>query len=453
MKHKILLIAILSIAFSHISCKKLVDIDAPKDKIAQETLFENDDLATTAITGIYSRMASLQGAGSIHHLCGMSADELKNYDLRSPEFYENQLTPINSSNNSLYLNYYSFIYSTNAVLEGLATSKNLTPTVNTQLKGEALFTRAFCYFYLVNLYGPVPLQLVTDYRITRKTTRTAVAEVYQQIISDLKTAEGLLTDKYVTSERVRPNLPAVQALLARTYLYLQDWSNAEKYSTLVIGKSNLYSLPVLDNVFLKNSSEAIWQLFPPVNANTAEGLFFNLINTPASISLSSDFQANKVFEQNDRRSVSWVKSLTNTTGTYYYPSKYKIRSSTTITEYSMILRLAEQFLIRAEARAQQNNLSGSVDDLDKIRERAGLVPVRISNPSINEADLLADIQKERRVELFTEWGHRWFDLKRTGQATTVLQSLKSKWQITDILYPIPYDETSRNPNIKQNEGY
>lgn len=65
-----------------------------------------------------------------------------------------------------------------------------------------------------------------------------------------------------------------------------------------------------------------------------------------------------------------------------------------------------------------------------------------------------EVAKQRRLELFSEWGHRWFDLKRTSQATTVLAPLKgSTWQDTDVLYPLPSNEVTRNGAVKQNPGY
>jgi hypothetical protein len=445
--------SIFMIALILSGCKKFLQIDAPKESLVTETVFDNDDIATSAVTGIYIKMANNQGLSSINTICGLSADELISYNINHGEFYENQINPINTHLNTIYFNSYNYIFTANAILEGLNASNHVSLATKAQLQGEAYFIRAFNYFYLVNLFGQIPLNLITDYRITRLEPRASVDRIYQQILIDLKAAEGLLKNKYITTERVRPNLSAVQALLARVYLFRQDWSNAEKYASLVIDNTATYSLVAVDNVFLKNSGEAIWQLFPPVNSNAVEGFNFILVATPGTISLKSEF-AIGAFEINDRRKISWVKSFTNNTGTYYYPYKYKIRSSTVVSEYSMVLRLAEQFLIRSESRAEQNNLNGAIDDLDKIRERAGLTLIKQTKPGISKMELLSSIQKERKVELFTEWGHRWLDLKRTGQASAILQPLKTHWKSTAILYPLPENEVNRNPNIGgQNDGY
>ncbi|MBE9601861.1 RagB/SusD family nutrient uptake outer membrane protein [Pedobacter sp. MC2016-24] len=432
------------------SCKQFLDIDPPKSSLVQESVYQNDETATAAILGIYSSMAGNGYAGggnnSITAIAGLSSDELTGFSTALQEFYTNQVSLTNGTLKSLYLGTYQNVFAANAILEGLSAKSGVTPPVKSQIEGEAHFVRAFIYFYLTNLFGNIPLQLTTDYRVTRLTPLSSTDKVYSQILTDLKTAEGLLTDVYPSTEKVRPNLSAVQALLARVYLYRKDWINAEKYAGMVIAKSGKYSLPALNDVFLKNSSEAIWQLFPTANANTREGGMFILTNTPINVTLEQSF-ATSGFESNDKRPINWIKSFSNTKGTWYHPFKYKVRSSTTVSEYSMVLRLAEQYLIRAEARAKQNDLDGSIADLDKIRGRAGLLLIRDLNPGINQTNLLKAILKERKTELFSEWGHRWLDLKRTDQASTVLAPIKMGWQDTDVFYPLPADEINRNPNL------
>jgi len=95
-------------------------------------------------------------------------------------------------------------------------------------------------------------------------------------------------------------------------------------------------------------------------------------------------------------------------------------------------------------------LVGALEDLNAVRNRAGLTDVVVNS----EDELLEAILHERRVELFTEQGHRWFDLKRTGRVSEVLGSLKSGWEDTDVLLPVPESELQANPNLlPQNQGY
>jgi len=152
------------------------------------------------------------------------------------------------------------------------------------------------------------------------------------------------------------------------------------------------------------------------------------------------------------RKNKWIKDVVVAGQRYYYPYKYRIRTtSASGSEYNVVLRFAEQYLIRAEARAMQNNNTGAAEDINTIRIRAGLTPVPGNS---TPAECLDIVQKERRVELFSEWGHRWFDLKRTGSINTVLQSVKgSNWQPTDQFYPIPFSEIQKNPSLAQNQGY
>ena len=114
-----------------------------------------------------------------------------------------------------------------------------------------------------------------------------------------------------------------------------------------------------------------------------------------------------------------------------------------------MLRLAEQYLIDAEARAQQGDISGAATKLNAVRNRAGLG----NTTAITQTDMLAAIAHERQVELFTEWGHRWFDLKRTGTINATLGVEKSSWTSDAALLPIPLLEIEADPNLTQNQGY
>ena len=272
--------------------------------------------------------------------------------------------------------------------------------------------------------------------------------------------------KTPSSDRLRPNKWTATALLARVYLYKNDWPNAEAKATLLINNKALYDTVPLNSVFLKNSKEAIWQL-QPVNVgwNTEEARVFVLPSSGPSGSSPvdgypvylSDFFRN-AFESGDKRKVNWINNVTinGSTGmmTYYYPFKYKVASvNSPVTEYSMVFRLAEQYLIRAEARAQQSNISGAQNDLNVLRARAGLQGTSASSKSA----LIEAAFNERRFELFTEWGHRWLDLKRTGKVDEVMQyvaGLKgTSWNTNWKWYPISQYDRIQNPNLGQNTGY
>ena len=115
-----------------------------------------------------------------------------------------------------------------------------------------------------------------------------------------------------------------------------------------------------------------------------------------------------------------------------------------------MLRLAEQYLIRAEAEAEKGQLANAINDINVIRNRAWLGSLP---GNLGQTQVLAAIAQENRIEFFAEWGHRWFDLKRTGQANSVLAPIKPFWESTAQLFPIPYTEIQADPNLIQNPGY
>jgi hypothetical protein len=192
-----------------------------------------------------------------------------------------------------------------------------------------------------------------------------------------------------------------------------------------------------------------------INGNSGEGKLFvlpELQDLSYPVYLSSAIVNS--FESQDKRKTEWVGTVTYDGTTYCFPNKYKIAQGVDApsTEYSTIFRLAEQYLIRAEARTHLGDFAGAQEDLNMIRHRAGLPNTSASD----EASLLAAIEQERKVELFTEYGHRWFDLKRTNKADTVLSAIKgATWQSTDQLYPIPAREMAKSPSLQghQNPGY
>jgi len=157
----------------------------------------------------------------------------------------------------------------------------------------------------------------------------------------------------------------------------------------------------------------------------------------------------QAFEPTDKRRTAWIDSLTYQSKRYYYPGKYKSLSGN--TEYYVVLRAAELLLIRAEALARLQQTDAAIADLNVIRLRASLPPLA---PGQMQDKVLEAVYHERRCELFAEWGHRWYDLKRTGLANTVLPSLKgNSWQPFDVWWPIPESQILANPLLTQNEGY
>lgn len=475
------------------SCKKLVAIDEPNNTITTVKIFQSESQAKGALAGIYTRMihgndALLAGdaarnifsAGLTTFLCGMSGDEINNsVGVSDPTYYvysANRLT-INESgpSNLLWTTAYLAIYSANSIIEGVeaSTSASLTPDIRTSLIAEAKFIRAFCYFYLTNYFGDVPLALTVDFNKTALMPRTPKQQVYQQIEKDLLAAETGLAATYSTgTERVRPNKWTATALLARVYLYLEEYDKAAAAATTVINNQEIYQLePDINRVFLTDSKEAIWQLQQNTSTSslknaTPEGLWFlpsRRYIDGARVSITNELL--NAFEPGDKRREDWVDSTTNANTVpvrpmQFYPAKYKTGSdngqdNAPATEYYMVFRLAELYLVRAEATARgaSGGHTAAINDLNRIRNRAGLPNIPASS---TKDQVIAAVAQERRIELFAEWGHRWFDLRRTGKAEQVLSVMPAKqpWRGPgQLLYPIPVTEIQADPFLVQNPGY
>ena len=469
MKIKITKISVVVILLSltFYSCEDILEIDPPLDKLTKTQVFESDETATSAMQGIYNQLYRNSFSNgfwsSVTFLSGLSGDivePISTNNLDRLEFQQHEIFPDNPLNYEVWSSAYNMVYNTNAFLEGLAKSTTLSENLKMQLEGEARFVRAFTYFYLSNLYGEVPLLLTTDYNNNQLAPRNSLDEINNQILEDLNLSIGLLKDEYRTGERIYVNKYAATALLARVNLYVANWSQAEILSTEVIDQTSYYEiLPDLNTVFLANSREAIWQISPlgggSMVTHTNEGDLFiiepGFLSFFATAKLNASFIDN--FESYDNRFINWIGYSTDRKA--YFPYKYKIPYSTTIPpeEYSMVLRLAEQYLIRSESRAMMGDLNGAIQDLNVIRDRAGLEPISENDLAITQADLRELILEERKKELFSEWGHRWLDLKRTQKADEVLGNDNEYWDGTDVLYPIPSEDRKKNPNLTQNLGY
>jgi hypothetical protein len=434
-------------------CSKLLDAGEPVDKQTSGLIYQSNISAAGVLTGLFYDMSNdgaFMGKEGVSYLCGLSADEflLQQEDELSLSMYKNQVTP---DNVPLWRLLYNYIYRANAAIEGLTAASKLTPAIRQQLIGEAKFVRSFCYFYLVNLFDEVPLVTVTDYRVNATMQRTPVVQIYERIVQDLQEAALLLHTDYLqadmvstTSERLRPNKWAATALLARVQLYRNSWQAAITAATAVIDNKAIYDTVPLAKVFLKDSKEAIWQLQPVNVTFTADALLFiqqrSVFTSPALM---------QAFENGDGRKQYWLAGDKD-----HYPYKYKATdASQPITEYLVVLRLAELYLIRSEARLRTGDQTGAFKDLMLVRQRAGLPPSDINHIH----SLMEAIQHERQVELFSEWGHRWFDLKRTHQVNAVMRVATSakggNWDPHQQWYPIPSSEILLNPNLMQNEGY
>ena len=434
-------------AFSFSGCKDLLE-PTPVQQLPDDKAITDAGSARSATIGVYDRVQAyyqlnwpvlgfLPGEdvrfnGTLNQFLQIDQNQLSAENVLITEAWTQMYQAVNGANNVL------------AALPGI--SDPLLPAAEkNQLLGEAYFLRALVYFDLGRGWGGVPLVL-TPTRTKENgqgLRRATLAQTYDQVLTDLTKAETLLPDAATRNRAVKAS---ARALRARLHLYRQQWADAETYATQVIGSTN-YGLvtpyrAISTAPFL--SRESIFELtFSNSDPNTmwnnwfpsALGGQFNFQPVPAAIALLND---PAVGGNRSALLASTVIAGANVTyGNLYSRSAQR-------DDPSYVLRLAEQYLIRAEARAQQGKLIDALADLNAVRTRAG-VPASTAN---NAAALLLAIENERRVEFAFE-ADRWFNLVRTGRAGTVLGVTdQRRW-----VFPIPFNDLVADPGLEQNPGY
>jgi hypothetical protein len=486
-KYKLFICSVISSACILASCSKLLEIDNPANSLTKEEVFATENQANQVLMGVYSSLihGGIQTTAAGPHnghkeyfsaglttLAGaLSAGEI------SMSSFPKSIVEEQIANAIPYWNSaYKTIYFANTLIEGLEEVKNssINPLTKTQFIAEAKVIRAFSHLQLIQFFGDIPFVASTDFNKTKNLTRLPVAEVYELIVRDLIEGFQVLPADFASGngDRIRVNKWAAAGLLARTHLYMGDYVQAEKYATEVINQNGLFQLEALSSVFLANSKESLFQL-KPTNAHsglrntTPEGRFFNPNPRHTGVSntvLSSEFL--NAFEPGDLRKFYWIDSTTQINSLdpaatlVWYPAKYKQGIQGAMlngiqNEYYTVIRIAEMHLIRAEAilYGQLGDRTVAISDLNLLRTRAGLD--ELSN-GLDDTTLKEYVWKERKLELFVEWGHRWMDLKRSGKAATELSKLQNlqPWPGDWILlYPIPAEEIKANPRLKQNPNY
>jgi hypothetical protein len=301
----------------------------------------------------------------------------------------------------------------------------------------------------VKYWGDVPMPLTPAATAAEAATysRTPVAQVYAQILSDLDNAGKLVK---ATSNTRSATVAAVNALRARVLFYrasignsTADYAAALAAANTVLAGRDTLTVPYA-NLFTgtgDNTSEDIFRVaFTPSQENDLGYYFLQAGRHEARVT-SNLFNA---YEAGDLRKP--VTTTPRSSGsTTYQGNKYP---TTTGTEHPHVIRLAELVLIKAEVLARQNDLAGAVAEYNKVRVRAGLPKHVLGVNVTTQADVLAAILKERRLELALE-GDRWPDLVRLGLAGTV----KTLTNPGFALFPIPAHDINANGNLTQNAAY
>jgi hypothetical protein len=337
---------------------------------------------------------------------------------------------------------YEALSRVNLVLAKVPAISGLSDTEKNQILGEAHFLRALHLHNLVKFFGavPMPLEPILSAGEAAKATRTPVAQVYDQILKDLDQAGQLITDTHQTRQA---SAGAVEALRARVLLYKADYPGALSAADAAVARG--YTLaPTFTDLFSPNGSdtpEDIFRVsFTPTEYN--EIGYYYLGAGRREVQPTADLRS--AFSAGDVRLAATVapRGSSNLQGVKY---------PTTIgAEHVHVIRFAEVILIRAEALARLGRLGEAVAAYNQIRVRAKLAPHVLGTDVSTQADVIAAIDRERRLELALE-GDRWPDLVRTGRAAAVEKLTASNAYQT--LFPIPAREVVVAPGITQNPGY
>ncbi|WP_114940136.1 RagB/SusD family nutrient uptake outer membrane protein [Mucilaginibacter endophyticus] len=445
LKYTIPVLSLVTLA----SCKKFLEVQ-PKDSVSDSQTIVDRASAETAVRGIYRALSADNYYGvnfvSVGYLSGDNIQWTGSQSIVQ-QFIDHNVKADNATVSGIWLAIYTTINRANYVIAKLpgVTDATLTTAERNQLLGEAYFIRALCYFDLARTWGGVQIVTTPTISATDKNgiKRSTIEQTYAQVLSDLNAAEPLLPLP-TAQNPVRANKETVYALKARYYLYQKDWTNAENYATLVLGDTQNYSLLKPYSAWFANNvvgtKESVFELAysatytnghrgqwqPPANSGTRQwapnAAFLALVND-ATIG-------------GNRSALVAKTSAGLWYGNLYYRSP--------ATDPAYIIRIAEEYLIRSEARAQLNKLADAKVDLNAVRDRAGLT----ATTAVSQADILLAIENERRIEFALE-GHRWFDLVRTGRAAAVLGVTDA----TKNILPIPVDQLNVDPALTQNPGY
>ena len=434
------------LALALISCNKLLDVQ-PTQSISAEQAIKDKTGVDKAITGAYYSLHDAGNYGRNHVIVeDLAADNL-NWTGTTRDYSQiasNQIAADNAIIDGIWTSNYDCINRVNNVLARIADIDMTTDERNTYT-GDGLFLRALSHFNLLSYFGAIPIKIKPTLDLSSiNQARSSVADVYAQIIADLLQAEQMLPP---TRSLGRASSFSAKALLARVYLSQFHYTNDQSIATLAKGKADQvinfggYTLATnyADLFNGNNTSESIFEVvFDAQNYNRLAQYFF-----PVSLTGRYEVSPPVEFVQGFQAdTVRFTTSIAFDEKNLPYGIKYK--DYTSGTDHVYVLRLAEMYMIRAEALAYSNGYTADIlSDINMLRVRAGLSPVAVS--TIDELKLA--IENERRYEFAFE-SQRWSDLVRTKRASTVL-GIDEKY----TLFPIPLSELQTNKLMTQNPGY
>lgn len=454
--------------FLLMSCSESFLELTPQQSVADTEALTSLEDFESSITGIYNKISGSEYYGRYMFLIpDVLADDVKqNAQANRIEDYAEHIVRVSDGDaNNLWTSMYEGVNAANAIINSEVELSDAVSDEYNHIVGEAHALRALIYFDMVRLFaqhytftpdgGHLGVPLVLEFDLATKPSRNSVKEVYDQVISDMNMAISLMNDQSRSGNSSTLSAIAVKALLARVYLNKEDWSNAEAMASEVIASGqfdlipndNYYSLWTTDN-----SSESIFEIsMTEVDNVGGQGIAGLYLRQGFGDYLPSS-DVTSLYEAEDARMATFeIDDLLIGDFAPFRMVKYPDING---FDNVKVIRLAELYLIRAEARARSgNNVTGAQDDLDMVRQRS--LPTAADNSDTGTI-LVNSILQERRLELAFE-GQRLWDLMRNKMDITRTQCTSSicfiPYGSDTVILPIPQNETDANPNIEQNPGY
>ncbi len=440
----------------------------PQQSVSDTEALLDLDGYKSSITGIYNKLSGAEYYGRYMIMIpDVLADDVKQNSQanRLVDYAEHIQRVSDTDALNLWGSAYEGINAANAIINSETILADAILDEQNHIVGEAYALRGLIYFDLVRMFAQqynytadashLGVPIVLNFDLDNEPSRSTVAEVYEQIISDMTTGISLMSNssRSGNSNTLSPN--ATRALLAKVYLFQEDWSNAEAMASSVIDSGD-YSLISNDNYYdlwtTDNSTESIFEISMTETDNVGG-------NGIAGLYLQAGFgdylPSNDVvdlYPSNDVR-LSTFEIDPLLTGEFA-PNRMIKYPDINGFDNVKVVRLAEMYLIRAEARAEiGTDIAGAQDDLDMVRQRA--IADEPDNSEIGDA-LKDAIFLERRLELAFE-GQRLWDLMRNQmdivRTNCTAQTCFIAYGADTVIMPIPQDETDVNPNLEQNSGY
>jgi hypothetical protein len=450
-KKKLIILSLLVTVLCMNSCNDLLT-PAPIDQLVNDIVLNEPRDIEAVEVGLYN---AFRGITATVVIAGdMTADNLIHNGTFSQyrELGVKKITSANATVNQLWGSIYRTIYIANFMLEKIPEIPGVSSAVRQRSMATAYYLRGMANFIGLVTYGGIPRVITTNIEDNRNIPRATSEEMLTAIESDFSQALGRLEAKGATPATASDY--AVKAALARFYLYIKGYAQAETYASDIInsGKYKLeegFSTVVLGDFPTESIFEVGYTIADDNDANNLNTLFVGrreiIPSNEEIIQLAST-------ESGDRFSTIEF-NVANLKGNDNGWQVAKYGTAVQDNNNVMIFRLAEMYLIRAEARALQAKVTGdnsAQSDINVLRDRANAPIVG----AVSQSQMITLIEQERRYELAFE-GHRWYDLTRTGRIEQVMPGFNSNWKPAYQLWPIPQRELQNNPSLaeNQNPGY